>query len=73
MSAGVIPVVLDRGGVGDIVVNGSTGFLAPGPAEVASLTRHVFALDAAERQRLRRWGQGEGAGAAELPASRQGV
>lgn len=29
MSSGVIPVVLNRGGVGDIVKHGHNGFLAP--------------------------------------------
>lgn len=54
MSAGVIPVVLQRGGVGDIVRNGSTGYLALGAPEVAVLTRHVYVLDAATREQLRR-------------------
>ena len=45
MSAGVIPVVLHRGGVTDIVRHGITGFLGQDAAAVAEFTRHVFSLD----------------------------
>ena len=53
MSAGVIPVVLNRGGVTDIVKHGTTGFLCQDAAEVAELTEGVFGLDDDSRRRLR--------------------
>jgi hypothetical protein len=54
MSAGVIPVVLHRGGVTDIVRHGATGFLGSDAAAVAELTKQVFALDAASLAGLRK-------------------
>eukprot|EP00887_Chlorella_sp_A99_P006799 scaffold2.g6799.t1 len=44
MTAGTIPVVLDRGGVGDIVQHGINGFLAANPQAVAQYTVHAFGL-----------------------------
>lgn len=54
MSAGVIPVVLDRGGVGDIVRHGQNGYLAPTPADVGAFTKTVFQLEAPALEALRR-------------------
>ena len=53
MSAGVIPVVLHRGGVTDIVRHGITGFLGQDAAAVAEFTRHVFSLDKASVDLMR--------------------
>lgn len=41
MSAGVIPVVLNRGGVTDIVRHGVTGFLAQSAQEIGETTKEV--------------------------------
>ncbi|PRW51010.1 Glycosyl transferase family 2 [Chlorella sorokiniana] len=54
MSSGVIPVVLNRGGVGDIVKHGHNGFLAPTAQGIADLTKEVFQLDLTRRAELRR-------------------
>lgn len=45
MTAGVIPVVLNRGGVGDIVHHGYNGFMASSPEALADMTVNVFNLD----------------------------
>ncbi|KAI7842484.1 hypothetical protein COHA_003838 [Chlorella ohadii] len=54
MSSGVIPVVLNRGGVGDIVKHSHNGFLAPTAQGIAELTTEVFQLDLTRRAELRR-------------------
>jgi hypothetical protein len=54
MSAGVIPVVLHRGGVTDIVKHEQTGFLAADGAAVEEMTEGVYALTDEARERLRR-------------------
>lgn len=54
MSAGVIPVVLRRGGVGDIVKHGLNGFLAPNGEGIAQATKEVFALPPERRAQLRK-------------------
>ena len=54
MSAGVIPVVLQRGGVGDIVKHGQNGFLAPTADDIAARTKEVFALEPAHLDQLRK-------------------
>ncbi|KAI3427093.1 hypothetical protein D9Q98_007032 [Chlorella vulgaris] len=54
MSAGVIPVVLNRGGVTDIVKHKHTGFLAADSEAVAELTAQVFGLEEEALGGLRR-------------------
>jgi glycosyltransferase involved in cell wall biosynthesis len=54
MSAGIIPVVLNRGGVTDIVRHGLTGFLAADAEAIARTTLEVYQLPDREREALRR-------------------
>lgn len=42
MQAGVIPVVINKGGLGEIVQNGSSGFIGASKAEVVHLTCALF-------------------------------
>ena len=51
-SAGVIPVVLDRGGLRDVVEQGEDGFLERTPAEVGTRTVAVFGMKPLERRAL---------------------
>jgi len=44
MSAGVIPVVMNRGGLPDIVTHNVTGFLADSAGDVANLTCGIFRM-----------------------------
>ena len=44
MSAGVIPVVLNRGGVTDIVRHGVTGYLGSNAAQLANITKEARGL-----------------------------
>ncbi|KAL4444085.1 hypothetical protein ABPG75_011822 [Micractinium tetrahymenae] len=53
MSAGVIPVVLNRGGVTDIVRHGVTGYLAQSAQEIGETTKEVFGMGAALLAQLR--------------------
>lgn len=53
MSAGVIPVVIHRGGLPEIVKHNENGFLAQTPEAMATLTAQVFLYsDPAEYSRL---------------------
>lgn len=45
MSAGTIPVVVNRGGMGDIVSDGKTGFLVNSLEELQERTVHVFSME----------------------------
>jgi glycosyltransferase involved in cell wall biosynthesis len=51
-STGAIPVVLDRGGLGDIVTSGANGFLEKTPADVGKRTVEVFSMSADGRRAL---------------------
>ncbi len=53
MSAGCIPVVLLRGGVGDIVQHGVNGFLGPEIPQLANLTLQVFNMNLTQQAALR--------------------
>lgn len=45
MTAGTIPVVINRGGVPDIVEHGVNGYLAATAAELGLYTRQLFSMD----------------------------
>lgn len=51
-STGAIPVVLDRGGLGDIVTHGVNGFLEKTPADIGKRIVEVFRMSAEERRAL---------------------
>jgi glycosyltransferase involved in cell wall biosynthesis len=51
-STGAIPVVLDRGGLGDIVTNGANGFLEKTPSDIGKRTIEVFRMSAEGRRAL---------------------
>lgn len=53
MSAGVVPVVINRGGLPEIVRHNENGFLAQTPEAIATLTAQVFLYsDPADYSRL---------------------
>lgn len=51
-SAGTIPVVLDRGGLRDVVTHGEDGFLEQTPVEVGKRTVKIFGMKKLERRAL---------------------
>lgn len=51
-SAGAIPVVLDRGGLSDIVRNGLDGFLEKTPPDIGKRTVEIFRYSSAKKKTL---------------------
>lgn len=54
MQAGVIPVVINKGGLGEIVRNGTSGYIAGSQAEVVSLTCAIYRKSESEVFKLRK-------------------
>lgn len=54
MHAGVIPVVINKGGLGEIVENASSGFIGENEAEVVTLTCSIFQKSSTQLARLKK-------------------